>query len=134
VHNRQLAKAIADGVSRWKRDLVLVGLAGSPMLDIFRDAGFPVAAEAFADRRYESDGTLRSRKHEDALIRNPLEASRQALNIAQAGTVTAIDGRQIAITAQTICIHGDTPGAPQIAAAVSQALRDGGLTLTPLSA
>jgi UPF0271 protein len=134
VHNRQLAKAIADGVSRWKRDLVLVGLAGSPMLDVFRDAGFPVAAEAFADRRYEADGTLRSRKHDDALIRNPAEASRQALDIAQAGTVTAIDGRQVAITAQTICIHGDTPGAPQIAAAVSQALRDGGLTLTPLSA
>ena len=133
VHNRQLAQAIADGVSRWRRDVILVGLAGSPMLDIFRDAGFRVAAEAFADRRYESDGTLRSRKYEDALIHDPAEASGQALSIAQTGTVTARNGSQVAVTAQTICIHGDTPGAPQIAAAVARTLRDAGLTLRPLS-
>ena len=133
VHNRRLAQAIADGVIRWRRDVVLVGLAGSPMLDVFRDAGFAVAAEAFADRRYESDGTLRSRKHEDALIHDPAKASRQALSIAQQGTVTACDGSQVTVTAQTICIHGDTPGAPQIAAAVAKTLRDAGLTLTPLS-
>ena len=133
VHNRQLAQAIADGVTRWRRDVALVGLAGSPMLDVFRDAGLRVAAEAFADRRYESDGTLRSRKHEDALIHDPAKASRQALSIAQQGTVTACDGSQVTVTAQTICIHGDTPGAPQIAAAVAKTLRDAGLTLTPLS-
>jgi 5-oxoprolinase (ATP-hydrolysing) subunit A len=133
VHNRRLAQAIADGVIRWRRDVVLVGLAGSPMLDVFRDAGFAVAAEAFADRRYESDGTLRSRKHEDALIHDPAKASLQALSIAQQGTVTACDGSQVTVTAQTICIHGDTPGAPQIAAAVAKTLRDAGLTLTPLS-
>jgi len=131
VHNRQLAQAIADGVTRWRRDVALVGLAGSPMLNVFRDAGFSVAAEAFADRRYESDGTLRSRKHEDALIHDPAKASRQALSIAQQGTVTACDGSQVTVTAQTICIHGDTPGAPQIAAAVAKTLRDAGLTLTP---
>lgn len=133
VHNRQLAQAIADGITRWRSDVVLVGLAGSPMLHVFRDAGFRVAAEAFADRRYESDGTLRSRKHEDALIHDPAEASRQALTIAQQGMVTACDGSQVTVTAQTICIHGDTPGAPQIAAAVAKTLRDGGLTLIPLS-
>jgi UPF0271 protein len=133
VHNRQLAQAIADGVIRWRRDVVLVGLAGSPMLDVFRGAGFPVAAEAFADRRYEADGTLRSRKHDDALIRDPVEASRQALAIAQQGSITANDGTRVAITAQTICIHGDTPGAPQIAAAVAKALREAGVTLSPLS-
>jgi UPF0271 protein len=133
VHNRQLAQAIADGVTRWRSDVVLVGLAGSSMLDVFRDAGFPVAAEAFADRRYESDGTLRSRKYEDALIHDPAEASRQALSIAQQGTVLACNGSEVAVAAQTICIHGDTPGALQIAAAVAKTLRDGGLTLTPLS-
>jgi UPF0271 protein len=133
VHSRQLAQAIADGVMRWRRDVVLVGLAGSPMLDVFRGAGFPVAAEAFADRRYEADGTLRSRKHPDALIRDPAEASRQALAIAQQGSVTANDGSRVAITAQTICIHGDTPGAPEIAAAVAKALREAGVTLSPLS-
>ena len=72
VRNRELAEAIAKGVARWSRDVVLVGLAGSPMLDVFREAGFAVAAEAFADRRYEADGTLRSRKFEDALIRADL--------------------------------------------------------------
>jgi UPF0271 protein len=134
VHNRQLAQAIADGVIRWRRDVVLVGLAGSPMLDVFRGAGFPVAAEAFADRRYEADGTLRSRKHDDALIRDPVEASRQALAIAQQGSITANDGTRVAITAQTICIHGDTPGAPEIAAAVAKALREAGVTLSAISA
>jgi len=67
------------------------GLAGSPMLDVFRQTGFPVAAEAFADRRYEPDGTLRSRKHPDALIHDPTEAAQQALAIAQ-GKVVARDG------------------------------------------
>jgi UPF0271 protein len=133
VHNRRLAQAIADGVIRWRRDVVLVGLAGSPMLDVFRDAGFPVAAEAFADRRYEADGTLRSRKHEDALIRDAAEASRQALSIAQKGTITACNGSEVTVAAQTICIHGDTPGAPQIAAAVYKSLREAGVALTALS-
>jgi UPF0271 protein len=133
VRNRQLALAIADGVIRWRRDVVLVGLAGSPMLDVFRGAGFPVAAEAFADRRYEADGTLRSRKHDDALIRDPVEASRQALAIAQQASVTAKDGTRVPITAQTICIHGDTPDAPEIAGAVAKALREAGVTVSPLS-
>jgi 5-oxoprolinase (ATP-hydrolysing) subunit A len=133
VHNRQLAEAIAKGVARWGRDVVLVGLAASPMLDVFREAGFPVAAEAFADRRYEPDGTLRSRKHPDALIRDPDEAGRQALSIVQRGTVIAHDGNQVAVNAQTICIHGDTPGAPQIAAGVAKALAQAGVTLAPLS-
>jgi UPF0271 protein len=133
AHNRRLAEAIAKGVARWGRDIILVGLAGSPMLDVFREAGFPVAAEAFADRRYEPDGTLRSRKHPDALIRDPAEAGRQALSIVQRGTVIARDGNQVAVNTQTICIHGDTPGAPQIAAAVAKTLRKAGMTLAPLS-
>jgi 5-oxoprolinase (ATP-hydrolysing) subunit A len=133
VHDSELAEAIAKGVARWGRNVVLVGLAGSPMLDVFREAGFPVAAEAFADRRYESDGTLRSRKHPDALIRDPAEAARQALSIVQRGTVIAHDGNQVAVAAQTICIHGDTPGALQIAATVAKTLRLAGVTLAPLS-
>jgi len=133
VHNRELAGAIAEGVARWGRDVVLVGLAGSPMLDVFREAGFGVAAEAFADRRYEADGTLRSRKFEDALIHDPAEAGRQALGIAIRMAVIARDGSQVAVDAQTICIHGDTPGAPEIAAAVARTLRQAGVTLHELS-
>src|SRR5260370_27149264 len=133
VHNRHLAEAIAKGVARWSRDVALVGLAGSPMLDVFREAGFPVAAEAFADRRYEPDGTLRSRKHLDALIRDPAEAGRQALSIVQQGAVVACDGSKVAVSAQTLCIHSDTPGSPQIAAQVAKALREAGFNVTPLT-
>jgi UPF0271 protein len=132
VANRVLAQAIAAGVARWSRDVILVGLAGSSMLDVFREAGFPVAAEAFADRRYEPNGTLRSRKFDDALIRDPVEAGRQALQIVEHGTVIARDGAEVAVNAQTICIHGDTPGAPKIAAAVAQNLKRAGVELTAL--
>jgi len=132
VRNRGLAEAIAEGVARWGRDVVLVGLAGSPMLDVFRRAGFAVAAEAFADRRYQADGTLRSRKFDDALIRNPEEAARQALSIVERGVVTSHDGAAVTLNAQTICIHGDTPGAPEIAATVARKLREAGVTLGAL--
>jgi UPF0271 protein len=133
VGNRVLAGAIADGVARCKRDVILVGLAGSLMLDVFRGAGFRVAAEAFADRRYEANGTLRSRNFDDALIRDPAEAGRQALQIAERNTVTARDGTEVTVNAQTICIHGDTPGASKIAAAVAQTLRQAGVELKALN-
>lgn len=141
VKNRELAEAIAKGVAkavgsesdRLGGDIVLVGLAGSPMLDVFRQAGFAVAAEAFADRRYEPDGTLRPRRFENALIRDPAEAAGQALSIAERGMVTAHDGAEVKLSAQTICIHGDTPGAPEIAAAVARALREAGVTLRALA-
>jgi UPF0271 protein len=133
VKDGELAEGIAEGVARYSRNFVLVGLAGSPMLDVFRQAGFPVAAEAFADRRYEPDGTLRSRKFDDALILDPDEAARQALSMAQRGIVIAHDGTEVQLVAQTICIHGDTPGAPQIAAAVAQTLRSAGIVVKALS-
>jgi UPF0271 protein len=129
VHNRALAAAIAKGVARWSREVVLVGLAGSPMLEVFREAGFAVAGEAFADRRYEADGTLRSRKFADALICNPAEAARQALSLAKDGSVITSDGSVVSVDAKTICIHSDTPGAVQIAAAVASALREAGVVL-----
>jgi len=134
VHNAALAAAIARGVAGWRRDVTLIGMAGSEMLDVFREAGFRAAGEAFADRRYEPDGTLRSRKFEDSLIRDPASAARQALDIVERGAVTAMDGARLAINAETICIHGDTPGAAKIAAAVAAALRAAGVVLRPLSA
>ena len=133
VHNRELAQAIVQGIARWGREVVLVGLAGSPMLDVFREAGFAVAAEAFADRRYEPDGTLRSRKFDNALIRDPEEAARQAVSIAERGAVTARDGTEVSVDAQTLCIHGDTPGAVKIAATVARTLWQAGIELRALS-
>jgi len=132
VHNAELAAAIATGVARWNKQVILVGLADSPMLEVFRKAGFVVAAEAFADRLYEPDGTLRSRKHNDALIRDPAEAGKQAISIATRGALIARGGREIPVHAQTLCIHGDTPGSGKIAAAVAQALRAAGVSVQPL--
>ncbi len=131
VHNAQLARAIASGVARWSQHIVVVGLAGSPMLDVFRDAGLTVAAEAFADRRYEPDGTLRSRKHPDALLSDPAVAAQQALSIAQ-GKVVARDGSEVPLHANTLCIHSDTPGSPQVAAQVATTLREADVQLRAL--
>ncbi len=132
VKNAILSRAIANGVARFSKDVVLVGLAGSPMLDVFLDMGFTVAAEAFADRRYEPDGTLRSRKFDDALIRDPEKAGEQALRIVEQGSVIASNGATVPVHAETICVHGDTPGAPKIAAGVARALRTAGVELRPL--
>jgi len=128
----EIARAIAEGVSRWKKGVVLVGLAGSCMLGEFHAAGFQVAAEAFADRRYEGDGSLRPRKFADALLKNPEEAAAQALRIAERGSVVAANGEVVVVEAQTICIHGDTLGAPEIAAAVNRTLREAGVRLLPM--
>jgi UPF0271 protein len=128
------AQAIAHGVARWSRDVILVGLAGSLMLDVFREAGFRVAAEGFADRRYEADGTLRSRRLPDALIRDPVEAGQQALLIANQGIAVACNGKEIVVNAQTICIHGDTAEATEMAATVARTLRQSGITLQALTA
>lgn len=131
ARDRTIARAIANGVARWKKEVVIVGLAGSPMLEEFRQAGFRVAAEAFADRRYESDGSLRSRKFADALLSTPEEAAAQALRIVQYGSVVTLQG-EVPLDAQTICIHGDTPGASRIAEAVNKTLREAGVQLMAL--
>ena len=109
AYDTAIALAIANGIKRWSPDVTLVGLAGSPMLKVFRKAGFPVAAEAFADRRYEPDGTLRSRRFHDALIRDPESAAEQAWRIAEKRCVIASDGSQVPIDAQTICIMATRP-------------------------
>ena len=110
VHNRDVAAAIGAGVARWQRDRPIFGLASSPMLEVWREMNLPVAGEGFADRRYEPDGTLRSRKLEGALITDPEEASSQALRLARDPGV------------QTICVHGDTPGAVEILKACHDSL------------
>jgi UPF0271 protein len=110
VRNAEVARAIAQGAARWNPRTTLFGLAGSPMLDVWRIMGMAVAGEGFADRRYEPDGTLRSRRFPDALITDPREAAAQALRFARQGLV------------QTICVHGDTPGSVEIVRACSEAL------------
>ena len=134
ARDRQVARAIVEGVRRWRGDVILVGLAGSVMLEEFHVAGFAVAAEAFADRRYEPDGSLRSRKFEDALLRDPEQAAEQALRIVQQGSVIAAEGSVVPVQAQTLCIHGDTPGAAAIAAVVHRRLEAAGIKIQALNA
>lgn len=127
-----IARAIAEGVRRWRQDVVLVGLAGSGMLGEFRAAGFRVAAEAFADRRYEKDGSLRARKSRGALLDKPEQAAEQALRIAEGRGVLTREREIVLVQAETICIHGDTPGAERIAEAVRRALDASGVEVKPL--
>jgi UPF0271 protein len=137
VDDRGLASAVARGVRAAAGSAAaatrLVGLAGSASLEVYRAAGFDVAGEAFADRRYEPDGRLRSRALPGALLEEPDEAAAQAVSIARDGRVTASDGSILPVTAETICLHGDTPGAVRLAAAVRAALAEAGITVAPLA-
>ncbi len=129
-----LAATVARGVRRFSADVILVGLAGSALLDAGRAAGLAVAAEAFADRAYEDDGSLRSRALEGSLHEEPRVAAAQALSIARDGIVRSHGGRAVDVRADTICLHGDTPGAPRIAQAVRETLAAAGIPLRPLTA
>ncbi len=131
--DESLGRLIARAVAAVDKNLVLVGLAGAPTLDVWRMAGFTVVGEAFADRRYEPDGSLRPRKHPNAVIEDPDEAGRQAVDIVCRGVVDATDGSQLKIRAQTLCIHGDTKNAVVIAVAVRRALQNGGVQIRALS-
>lgn len=127
VKDNDIAAMIARSVAAVDRSLVLVGLAGSSMLDVWSDQGFAVIAEAFADRRYEPDGTLQPRNVTGALIIDPGEAAQRAVRIAQDGVVIAVDGTELAVDAQTICIHSDTQNAIAIAAEVCRCLQAVGI-------
>lgn len=110
AQSEEVARAIGDGVARWNPRAAVFGLAGSPALEAWRAMGLTPVAEGFADRRYEPDGTLRSRSLPGALITDPAAAAAQALRLAREGK------------AQTICVHGDTPQAVEILKACREAL------------
>ena len=128
----ELARAIARGVRRFRPDLILVGLAGSKMIEAAKESGLPFASEAFADRRYRSDGKLVSRARPGAVLGTPEEAAAQALQIVKEGTAISEDGSRIPISADTLCLHGDTPGAEAIAFAIYRRLTSEGVRIAPL--
>lgn len=131
ARDERLADAITRAVARVRPDLWLVGLAGSKLLAIWREAGFRVAAEAFADRQYEPNGSLRARTHAGSLLQDPAAAAAQALRIACHGEAVAWDGSVVRIQAETLCIHGDNPGAVAIARAVRQRLAQSAVQVCP---
>jgi 5-oxoprolinase (ATP-hydrolysing) subunit A len=124
------ARAIAAAIRDLDPDLVLVGLAASASIEAARDVGLRVAEEAFADRRYERDGSLRSRRLGGAML-DAVDAAVQAVSIVRDRVAVTADGAPIAIRADTLCVHGDTPGAVEIARRVRAELTEAGVTIRP---
>ena len=129
-HDKAIAKAIVAGVTtvfKAHTDVALFAAPKSALAEAARGAGLRVVREGFADRAYEKDGTLRSRKLAGALHTDPKVAAKQALSFVRDGGVHAHDGSFLKMAVDTLCIHGDTPGAPEIAAAVRDALTGAGV-------
>jgi UPF0271 protein len=127
-----VARAIAEGVRRFRTSLVLVGAAGSMLIEAGRDAGLAVAEEAFADRRYRRDGSLVPRGEARALITDPEEVANQAVSIARDRAVTSADGARIPVRADTLNLHGDTPGVAALARRIHERFRTEGIRIAPL--
>jgi len=127
-----LARAIAEAVQAYRSDLILVGLAGSTQLSEARAAGLRAAGEAFADRRYLPDGSLMPRSQPGSVLHDADAVADQALRIAREGRVIAADGSSVRVDAETLCLHGDTPGAVAMARAVRERLESSGVRIVPL--
>ncbi len=129
VRRADIAEAIARAVASFDADLVLVGLPGSELLSAGSRLGLRVAAEAFADRSYEPDGSLTPRHLARRVLSEPGRAAERAVRMVRDGQVVARDGSTLSIKVDTICVHGDTPGAAEIAAAVRAGLEEAGVLL-----
>src|SRR5262245_4632558 len=127
-----VARAIAEGVRRFRPGLVLVGAAGSMLIEAGREAGLVVAEEAFADRTYRRDGSLVSRSETGAVITDPDQAAEQAVLLARDRAVVARDGTRVNVRADTLCLHGDTPGIAAIARRIHDRFRAEGIRIAPL--
>jgi len=131
VKDRELSLGIAEGIADAGGRLILVGLPGSELLQAGQEMGLRVAREAFGDRAYNEDGTLVSRKLPGSLITDPGAVAERVLGFTR-GTMTAITGREIRIQVDTICLHGDTPGAGAIARRVRERLEAAGIKPRPM--
>jgi UPF0271 protein len=133
AQDSELALAIARGIARFDRSLTLVGLSGSRAMEQAAQAtGLRFAAEAFADRAYNPDGTLVSRRLPGAVHTDPAQAAAQAVQMAKEQIVMAHDGTRVAIAAETICLHGDNPSAAANARAIRAALEAAQVKVAPL--
>jgi UPF0271 protein len=129
VRHRDLSDAIARAVASFDRQLILFGLPGSEILNAGRAAGLPVAAEVFADRAYEPDGSLASRRKPGAVMHDAATVVARAVRMVKERTVVAIDGSVVTLEADTICVHGDTPGSDDLALRIRAGLEAAGVTV-----
>lgn len=126
------SEAIANAVRDVNRELILFGLPGSQLIDRGRDAGLRTASEIFADRNYMPDGSLVSRRRPDAQVHDAGEAVRRVIRMVREKKVRAIDGNDIAIEADTVCIHGDGPHAAEFARRLRHDLEEAGISVRAL--
>lgn len=131
--DRALADAIAKAVASLDRALILFGLPNSELLRAGQAAGLSVAAEVFADRAYDPDGSLTSRSKHGSVIHDTRQVVERAIVMVRDKRVVAIDGSTIALQADTICLHGDTPGAAEHARAVRRGLESAGIQIRSLA-
>ena len=132
VRNAELAAAIARAVAAFDPMLLLFGLPGSEILKAGRSEGLRVAAEVFADRAYEPDGSLASRRKPGSVIHDAEMVVERAVRMVKDHTVVAIDGSVVPLRADTICVHGDTPGSDDLAASIRAGLERAGITVKPV--
>jgi UPF0271 protein len=125
------ARAIASAIKAVDRNLTFVVLANSKLVAAGDAAGLPMAHEIFADRAYEDDGSLVSRRRPGAVLHDPAHIAERVVRMVQDGAVTSISGKVIKMRMDTVCIHGDTPGAVEIGRGVRQALKDSGIDVAP---
>ena len=121
VNNEEISQTIAEAIIDVNSSFKAVGLAGSKMITVFDELGLDVISESYVDRMYEADGTLRSRKFDDALITDPEKAANQMKSMLN-GNIVAVDGTELQVKIQSVCVHSDTPNAVDIATAVKNQL------------
>ncbi|MFC4555029.1 LamB/YcsF family protein [Georgenia faecalis] len=131
AHHRPQARAVVEAVRTLDADLPLLVLPGTVVEEEAAAVGVTAVVEAFADRAYEADGTLVSRGQPGAVLTDPAQVAARVVRLATEGTVEAVDGATVAVAAQSVCVHGDTPGAVGIATAVRAALEAAGVPLRP---
>jgi UPF0271 protein len=115
VHHEDQARAVVEAVRAYDDTLPLLGLPGSVLLDVAERAGLRTVREAFADRAYTPQATLVSRREPGAVLHDPVEVARRVVQMVTDGTVTAADGSVVRIHAESVCVHGDSPGAVAMA-------------------
>lgn len=131
ARDRSLASAIARSVASFDPKLVLFGLAGSLMLEAGRNAGLRVASEGFADRAYEPDGSLTPRSRAGAVIHEPERVVERAVGMVMEGRVKTTDGSDLTLHVDTLCTHGDTPGAQALVRRLRAGLESQGVAVRP---
>lgn len=133
AHDERQAADVIRAILAIDPGLVLLALAGAPVVEQARAAGLTVVEEVFADRAYMPDGQLVSRRQPGAVIHDPETIAQRVLVMARDGVVQAIDGSTVKITAQSICVHGDSPNAVAMARAVRKALDEAGIEVAPFA-